>query len=113
MHLGGVTIPTTIDNRGRYLWQTPLLRTNGDGEAVTAAYATLTWTFPFMEMSDYTWIRDTLLLGQGSRTFTSASLKDDRGTELTYTNAVAYRPIYDFAGNGVVENVTWEIKRIR
>lgn len=113
MHLGGITIPANIDGRGRYLYQQPVLRTNGDGEAVIATYATVTWTFPYLSMSDYTWLRDTLLLGQATRLFTSASLKDDRGTDTTFTSAIGLRPTYEYAQNGYVENVTWKIERIR
>lgn len=113
MSLGGTSIPTSINDRGRYLYKKEVLRTNGDAEAVTAGYATVTWTFEWMTMSDYTWIRDTLLGGAQSYKFSSASLVDDKGATISPTNAVAYRPTYEFASNGNVENVTWEIKRIR
>ena len=113
MHLGGTTIPTTIDDHGRYIYAKEVLRYNGDGEAVTAGYATVTWTFPTMLMTDYTWIRDTLLGGAFSVKYTSAQLKDDRGTLTSFTNAVASRPTYEYASNGLVYNVTWEIRRIR
>lgn len=111
MHLGGTTIPDTY--RGRYIYDKEVLRYNGDGEAVVAGYATITWTFPSLTMAEYTWIRDTLLGGNPSVKFTSASLKDDRGTDTTFTNAVAYRPTYEYASNGYVESVIWDIKRIR
>lgn len=113
MHLGGTTIPTTIDGRGRYLYRKEVLRTNGDGETVVSGYATVTWTFEFMDMSDFTWIATTLLGGAYSVKYSSAQLYNDLGTLTTYTNAVALRPVYEFAQNGYVEGVTWEIKRIR
>lgn len=113
MHLGGTTIPSTIDGRGRYLWRKEVLRSNGDGEAVVSGYATITWTFPFMTMTDYTWIATTLMGGAYSVKYTSAQLKNDLGALITYTNAVSLRPTYEFASNGVVESVTWIIERVR
>lgn len=113
MSLGGTTISTNIDGRGRYIYQKEVLRYNGDGEAVTAGYAKVTWTFPFLTMTDYTWIRDTLLGGAFSVKYTSGSLTDDKGGAVSITNAVAYRPTYEFASGGLMENVTWIIDRVR
>lgn len=113
MSIGGTALPSTIDGRGRYLYNKEVLRYNGDGEAVTAGYAKITWTFEFMSMSDYTWIRDTLLSGAFSAKFSSASLTDDKGGTVSATNAVVYRPTYEFAQNGSVENVTWIIDKVR
>lgn len=113
MHLGGVTIPDTIDNHGRYKFEQPVLRVNANNEAVRSIYANLLWTFEFMEMSDYTWICSTLLSDAASLTVSSAQLKDDLGVLQTYTNAVVMRPTYEYAAGGLVNSVTWEIKRIR
>lgn len=113
MHLGGTTIPTTIDGHGRYLWKKEVLRYNGDGEAVVSGYATITWSFPFMTMADYSWIASTLMSGAYSVKYTTALLTSDLGLATVYTNAVAYRPTYEFAQNSYVENVTWIIERVR
>jgi len=113
MHLGGTTIPDSIGKSGRYLINREVLRYNGDGEAVTANYSILVWTFPLMTISDFTWIATTLLSGNYSVKYTSASLKNDLGTDTSYTNAVAYRPTYGVATGGWLADVTWEIKRIR
>ncbi len=113
MHLGGTTIPDSIGNSGRYLMEKPVLRQNGEGEAVTANYSTLTWTFPMMAVSDFTWICTTLMSGAYSVKYTSASLKNDLGADTSYTNAVAYRPTYSVATGGWLSDVTWKIERIR
>lgn len=113
MHLGGTTIPTSIEQSGgKYNMVRPQLRKNGDGEAVTANYSTLTWTFQQMSLSDFTWICSTLLGGAASVLYTSAQLYNKLGVLTTYTNAVAYEPTYDAAHGGYVENVTWIIDRI-
>lgn len=113
MHLGGTTIPDSIAKSGRYLFNREVLRYNGDGEAVVSGYSTLTWTFPLMAITDYNWIRDTLLAGTFSVKFATASLKNDKGADTSFTNAVAYRPTYSVATGGWLSDVTWEIKRIR
>jgi len=112
MSLGGTSLSSSIEERGRYRYEKPILRYNGDGEAVTAGYAKITWTFPFLVAADYTWIRDTLLGGAFSVTYSSGSLLDDKGAAISITNAVAYRPTYEYAANAVFENVTWTIDRV-
>lgn len=113
MHLGGTTIPTTIDNHGRYLFSKEVLGENGNGEAVVSNYASVLWTFPYMDMSDFQWICTTLMAGAYSVSYGSAQLRDDLGALNNYTSAVAYRPRYAYASSGGVFEVTWEIKRIR
>lgn len=112
-HLGGTTIPTSIDNHGRYLYQKEVLRTNGDGEAVVSNYATITWTFELMAMSDYEWIITTLMSGAYSLKVGSASLYDDKGDAITPSNVVVQRPTYEYASGGYVYNVTWLLERVR
>lgn len=113
MQLGGTTIPSTIDNHGRYLYKKEILGYNGEAEAIESLYANILWTFPSMDMADYEWLCVTLLENDPSKTFTSGSLKDDMGNAITITNAVAYKPTYEFASGGEVNSVVWEIKRIR
>jgi hypothetical protein len=114
MSLGGTTISSTIENGGgKYAFKRERLRTNGDGEAVMANYYTLTWTFEQMSLTDFTWIRSTLMSGAGSVKYSSASLYNDLGVLTSYTNAVAYEPVWDTASGGQVFGVTWIIDRIR
>lgn len=113
MQLGGVTIPTTIDNHGRYLYRKDILGYNADAEAIESVYATITWTFPYMDISDFDWICNTLLQGNASRTFTSGQVKNAVGTVINLTSAVAYRPTYEYASGNEANSVLWEIKRIR
>lgn len=114
MSLGGTTISSTIENGGgKYAFKRERLRTNGDAEAVMANYYTLTWTFEQMALTDFTWIRSTLLSGAGSVKYSSASLYNDLGVLTSYTNAVAYEPTWEAASGGYVTGVTWVIDRIR
>jgi hypothetical protein len=114
MHLGGTTIPTSIEQSGgHYRIDRERLRQNGEGEAVVSGYYTLTWTFPQMSLSDFTWIASTLLGGAASVKYTSAQLYNKLGTLTTYTNAVAHEPTWETARGGYLENVTWVIDRIR
>lgn len=112
-HLGGTTIPSTIDNTGRYLFTRADLGSNGNDEAIESIYATVTWTFPFMDMSDYDWIVTTLLGGAASLKVSSAQLKNDLGNLQTFTNAVIKKPRYAYASGGEAVDVTWEITKIR
>lgn len=112
--LGGTTIPATIDNLGRYLYQKEVLRTNGDGEAVVANYATITWSFEIMAMTDFEWICDTLLSGAYSAKYTSGnSIYDDHGDTISPTNAIINRPTYAYATGGYVYEVEWIISKVR
>jgi len=111
-HLGGTTIPATIDLLGKYLYKKEVLRTNGDGEAVVSNYATITWAFEAMDMSDFTWICDTLMGGAYSVLYNTASLYDDLGDAITPTNVVSQRPTYDYASGGYCYNVQWVLERV-
>lgn len=112
--LGGTTISASIDLQGRYLYQKEILGTNGDGEAILSNYATITWSFESMALSDYEWICDTLLSGNASVKFTSSnSLYDDHGDTITPSNVVAHRPTYGYASGGYAYDVEWKLERVR
>jgi hypothetical protein len=113
MHLGGVTIPTSIENSGRYLFEKEILGTNGNDEDIESIYATVTWTFTYMDMADYEWIVTTLLGNNASLKVSSAQLKNDLGNLQTFTNAVVKRPRYAYASGGEANDVTWEITKLR
>ena len=114
LSLGGTAISTNIVNGGgKYAFKRERLSTNGDGEAVMSNYYTLTWTFEQMSLTDFTWIRSTLMSNAGSVKYSSATLYNDLGTETRYTNAVAYEPTWGTASGGLGFGVTWVIDRIR
>jgi hypothetical protein len=80
LSLGGTAISTNIVNGGgKYAFKRERLRTNGDAEAVMSNYYTLTWTFEQMPLTDFTWIRSTLMSGAGSVKYSSATLYNDLG----------------------------------
>lgn len=114
MTINGVTIPSPMGDRGLYLFKpAETIRSNGLGEAVAAGYASLTWTWPHMNATDYNWWYTTLLTGLPSRTFTTASLYNNLSTLTSYTNVVVYRPTYESISGGLYQNVVVEIKHIR
>lgn len=114
MHLGGTSIPSSIENGGgRYTFDRERFGENGDGEAIVANFYTLTWTFEQMALADFTWICSTLLGGAASVKYSSAQLYNKLGVLTSYTNAVAYEPTWDSASGAQVFGVTWTIKRIR
>ena len=66
-----------VNGGGKYSFKRERLRENGDAEAVMSNYYTLTWTFEQMSLTDFTWIRSTLLGGAGSVKYSSATLYND------------------------------------
>lgn len=114
MHIGGQTIPSPMDVRGRYLYtRDPVLRTNGQGVAVTLPYATLTWTWDALVQNDFNWWYNDLLDGDPSKRFTSAQLFDEQGILLTLSSLVVFRPTYEYVHGPEYVNVTVQITRIR
>lgn len=115
MTFGGTSMPTNIENHGEgYLFKRPdVLFEDGEGNAVVAPYASITWTFDVMEPADYTWWRTTLLAGARSVKYSSAQLYDDTRTLTSYTNAVVYAPTYSKISNNWYHDVVIEIKYIK
>jgi hypothetical protein len=115
MTINGVTIPFT---NGYYLPKPPeVIRSNGAGAAVSAGYASLTWTWPSMVLGDvnggFTWWYTTLLAGLPSKTFATASLYNDLWVLTSYTNVVVYRPTFESISGGLFKNVVVEIRHIK
>lgn len=111
--LNNVTIPTSISERGRYLWQPPEIMTiNGQGAAVVAPYARVVWQWPHMNLSDYTWWRTTLLSGAASLTCSANSQLVDDLQVLRSITCVVMRPSYERIAAGLYMNVEVRIDRI-
>lgn len=115
MVIGGVAVPSTVENRGGgYKFMRPeTLRFNGRGEPVTAGYSTVEWSVDFMPKADYLWWRTTLLAGIAYKRYTSASLYDDTQTLTAYTNCVVIAPTFEKISLGYYEGVVVKIINIR
>ncbi len=111
--LNNITIPDSIANRGRYMWQRPeIIATNGQGAAVVAPYARVIWQWPHMTLSDYTWWRTTLLAGAASLTCSANSQLVDDLQVLRSITCVVMQPNYDRIQNGLYMGVEVRIDRI-
>lgn len=104
-NINGHDIPLTMANRGRYLFASPeILGRNGQGQVVQGDYSSITWTFPLMTYSDYSWWRNTLLEGEPSKVITSSQLWDDLGNLINF-HGVVLQPTYEFVSNNYFNNV--------
>ena len=113
MHIGGTTIPTSMDNRGTYLFDPPkTIRTNGAGLAVASGYSTLSWNWARLNQTEWNWWCTTVLTGEASKRFTSAELYNHMNVLKTFTNCVVMRPTREKVKNGKYINVKIEIANI-
>lgn len=111
--LNNVTIPDSIANRGRYVWQRPeVIGVNGQGAAVVAPYARVVWQWPYMTLADYTWWRTTLLAGAASLTCSANSQLVDDLQVLQSITCVVFRPDYARIQNGLYMDVEVRVERI-
>ena len=111
--INGNLIPDTIANRGRYTWQPPeIVAINGRGEAVTAAFATVTWQWDYLTLADYTFWIDTVLSEAGSLTCTTGTILVDHLQRVVAVNCVLMRPTYSHISGGLYRDVELKITRI-
>lgn len=111
--LNNITIPDSIANRGRYVWQRPeIIGINGQHTAVTAPYARVVWQWSHMTLADYTWWRTTLLAGAASLTCSANSQLVDDLQVLKSITCVVLQPSYERIQNGLYMDVEVRIERI-
>jgi len=111
VQVNGQDVPASIANRGRYLWQPPaIIGRNGRGEAVTAPYASVTWTWPYMTLDDYAfWIED--VLGGAASVDCTAILVDH--LQVSYVvSCTVLRPTYSHISGGLYRDVELQIDQI-
>ena len=113
MVIGGLGVPISIENKGKYSFKHPeIISRNGLGEPVQTAYSSITWTFPYLTFSEFDWWLQSLMLNQQFRRFTSASLYNDTRSLIAYTNCIVYRPAFENIRSNWYENVTITIDQI-
>ena len=115
MRINTYTIPSPMDERGRYVWEPPaVLARNGLGAAITGPYASLTWTWNYLTRAEYLFWRKTVLKGEASATFTQHTrLYDDTQTLVEITSCTVLRPTYESIEGGLYKNVTLQIDQIK
>lgn len=114
MKINNQTIPAPMDDKGAYNYQPPaILARNGEGAAVAAPYATLSWQWAYLTKTEYLFWRNTVLGGAPSATFTTnCQLYDDTQTLITVTHCTVLRPSYEAIESGLYKNVSLTIDQI-
>lgn len=111
--IAGNRIPEPMASRGRYIWQPPeIMARNGRGVAVTAPYATITWSWEWLRLEDYSWWIETVLGNAASLTITSGTLLVDHLQRLVVVTGVLYRPSYEYISGGLYRRVELRIERV-
>lgn len=115
MKINNIAIPSPMDERGAYQYAAPaVVGRNGRGEDIQAPTATLTWQWPYLSLSDYTYWRTTILAGAASATFTTNTLLfDDLQALKTITQCIVHRPTYERLEGGNYINVQLLIDQIK
>jgi hypothetical protein len=101
IQVNGVAVPTSMVNRGEYIFSPPpVVRVNGQGDAVTAGLESLEWTWAYVTPTEFAYWYTTLGAGAGSARCSSNRLWDETGTETAFSSCVVMRPTWEaFTGN--------------
>lgn len=112
MQIDGNTIPDPMASRGRYVpADPPILATNGRNEPVTGGYPSVTWSWDWIDGTDYDFWATTVLGGARSAVLTGTTQLYDTARDLvTYASATVIKPTFERIENGIYYNVTVEIK---
>ena len=114
MLVGASEIPSPMDIRGEYLFDPPaIVGQNGEGLDVEAGGAVLTWAWPWLTKTDYTFWTQTLLAGAASVAVASLTVYDADQELTAYGYAVIHRPRYRKIQSGLYYDVTLKIDQIR
>ena len=109
MQINSTAIPSPMDERGVYVFAVPVLSRNGRGAAIAAPYATLTWQFDYLTLTELAWWVTTLLGGALSGEYTQAKFFNHLGALTTYTHCIVQRPTYSRFQDGLAWDVTVQI----
>ena len=114
MQINNKDIQAPMDEKGSYKFNpAPVVAKNGAGIAITAGYASITWSWPWLSKADFQWWITTLLAGAAAAEYSQAKFLDNTGTLTSYTHCIVNRPDYERMENGVFLNVTISIEAIR
>lgn len=113
MQINSNDILAPMDEKGAYKFNpAPVVAKNGAGLAITAGYATVTWSWPWLSKADFQYWITTVCAGTAAKEFTQCKFVDNTGTLQTYSHCIVNRPDYEKIENGVFWNVTITIEAI-
>lgn len=128
MTFGGTAVPQTdgsgnlrLGATGHYVYTVPQnVGNNGQGLAVTAGFASATWTWDMLDDTDWGWLINTLLAGFASKRYTGtppglasgAQLYLNRPVLWDFISCVVIYPTQDDFYGGYHRNVVLKIERI-
>jgi hypothetical protein len=112
MVIGGHAFTGALEVCSYVFKRFPITEQNGNGELVGEEVSEVTLTYAEMEPADYAWWTDTICAGLPSKTYTSATLYNDRDTTESFTNLVVDYPTYDGISGAYYQNVTVKIREI-
>lgn len=106
------TTPSPMGDVGEYQFDyLPIIAKNGRGDAVTAQYSSLVWTWSKMTVDDYDWWCSTLLAGAASKVFDGGDtlLANHVGGSTYVQTCTVYRPTHGPAVGAYFTNVRLEV----
>lgn len=108
--LNSTAIPSTMANRGVYVFYPPAVGTvNGEAVPVLAGPQRVEWQFRYMTPTEYAWWTTTLLGGAVSLALTGAELWDHTMTAKTFTSGNVHFPRHNGYRGGLFWGVTVHI----
>lgn len=113
MEINHIAIPSPMDGKGEYRFEREILGRNGVGIDVEAPTATVTWRWPEMNKTDFTWWYTSLLSGLPAYAFSHAKLFDHVQALVTYSYCIVHRPTYERIVAGAYVGVVVEISHIQ
>ncbi len=105
MQLNNLDIPSPMDGEGTYRFEYDVIGRNGMGLDVEATTATVTWKWPSLKKTDFSWWTTTLLGGSRSVEFSQAKLFNHLQTLRTFTQCIVHRPTYEEIRSGAYYGV--------
>lgn len=113
MHINNITIPTSMDSRGGYVFNPPrILGYNGLRQPILQQGSTLIWTYDELDDTEWSWWVTTLLNGNRSAEFGAAQLYNDNRALANFTHCIVYKPVREKFLKGKHANVTITIADI-
>jgi hypothetical protein len=113
IQLNGVAVPASMASRGIYKFNAPaIIGYNGQGDLVTAGYATVDWTFSTLTATEFAYWETTLLAGAASKRLTNNRLWNRLMAETAYSELVLERPEFENYNGNRYRNVAIRMTQV-
>lgn len=109
--IGGVDVPATMANRGKYQFMPAPERLNGAGQVYRAGVQEIRWGFPYMTQTEWDWWIGWLVGGVPSATL-SFLLWDDSNVLTAFATGELLRPKYSSFSRGLYQDVEIRITHL-